>query len=227
MRTGLLLLPSRPTPALVELGVRAEALGYDDLWVADERFFREAYTVLGLIAARTRRIRLGPGVTDPYSRHPALTAMAVATLDVYRSADKSRKFDPTGTPLAFVFRRILEECTTVDEAEQLLKSEHATTWMNLVVCDRDDAAVFEITPDRVGSSGHPTSVGTVARIGIVRPLRAKDQGIEKVPSGWRRALTTGRHVRRIGSSHSRTTPLREPRPMSAGAGTRRPVKVTS
>ena len=40
--------------------------------------------------------------------------------------------------------------TTVDEAEQLLKSEHATTWMNLVVCDRDDAAVFEITPDRVG-----------------------------------------------------------------------------
>ena len=81
MRTGLLLLPSRPAPALVELGVRAEALGYDDLWVADERFFREAYTVLGLIAARTRRIRLGPGVTDPYSRHPALTAMAVATLD--------------------------------------------------------------------------------------------------------------------------------------------------
>jgi hypothetical protein len=75
--------------------------------------------------------------------------LAVATLDVYRSADKSRKFDPNGTPLAFVFRRILEECTTVDEAEQLLKGEHATTWMNLAVCDRDEGAVFEITPDRV------------------------------------------------------------------------------
>ena len=81
MRTGLLLLPSRPAGELVELAVRAEALGYDDLWVADERFFREAYTILGLIAARTSRIRLGPGVTDPYSRHPALTAMALATLD--------------------------------------------------------------------------------------------------------------------------------------------------
>jgi 5,10-methylenetetrahydromethanopterin reductase len=81
MRTGLLLLPSRPAAELVEIAVRAEALGYDDLWVADERFFREAYTVLGLIAARTRRVRLGPGVTDPYSRHAALTAMAIATLD--------------------------------------------------------------------------------------------------------------------------------------------------
>jgi 5,10-methylenetetrahydromethanopterin reductase len=81
MRTGLLLLPSRPASELVEIAVRAEALGYDDLWVADERFFREVYTVLGLVAARTSRIRLGPGVTDPYSRHPALTAMAIATLD--------------------------------------------------------------------------------------------------------------------------------------------------
>jgi 5,10-methylenetetrahydromethanopterin reductase len=81
VRTGLLLLPSRPAAELVETAVRAEALGYDDLWVADERFFREVYTVLGLIAARTSRIRLGPGVTDPYSRHAALTAMAIATLD--------------------------------------------------------------------------------------------------------------------------------------------------
>jgi 5,10-methylenetetrahydromethanopterin reductase len=81
VRTGLLLLPSRPAGELVEIGIRAEALGYDDLWIADERFFREAYTLLGLIAARTSRIRLGPGVTDPYSRHAALTAMAIATLD--------------------------------------------------------------------------------------------------------------------------------------------------
>jgi isopenicillin-N N-acyltransferase like protein len=76
--------------------------------------------------------------------------LAVATLDVYRSADKSRKFNSAGTPLAFVFRRILEECATVDEAEQLLKSEQPTTWMNLAVCDRRSGAVFEITPDRIG-----------------------------------------------------------------------------
>lgn len=75
--------------------------------------------------------------------------LTVATLDVEASADGSRKFNPQGTPLAFVFRRILEECENADEAEQLLRSENATTWMNLAVCDRDGGAIFEITPDNV------------------------------------------------------------------------------
>ncbi|MBI1845703.1 MAG: LLM class flavin-dependent oxidoreductase [Candidatus Rokubacteria bacterium] len=81
MRTGLLVLPSRPARELADLAAHAEALGYDDFWVADERFFREVYSVLTLAATRTTRMRLGPCVTDPFSRHPALTAMAIATLD--------------------------------------------------------------------------------------------------------------------------------------------------
>src|SRR5207245_1509936 len=36
---------------------------------------------LTLCALRTRRRQLGPCLTDPSSRHPALTAMAIATLD--------------------------------------------------------------------------------------------------------------------------------------------------
>lgn len=81
MRTGLLLLPSRPARDLAALAARAEALGYDDLWLADERFFRDVYACLATCALATHRIRLATGVTDPYSRHPALTAMAIATLD--------------------------------------------------------------------------------------------------------------------------------------------------
>lgn len=81
LRTGLLLLPNRPARELATLAQTAEALGYDDLWLADERFFREVYACLACCALATSRIRVGPGVTDPYSRHPALTTMAVATLD--------------------------------------------------------------------------------------------------------------------------------------------------
>ena len=47
----------------------------------DERFFREVYSGLTLAAVHTRNIKLGTMVTDPYTRHPALTAMAIATLD--------------------------------------------------------------------------------------------------------------------------------------------------
>ena len=81
LTTGLLLLPARPARELATLAQRAEALGYDDLWLADERFFRDVYTCLAACALPTSRIRLATGVTDPYSRHPALTAMAIATLD--------------------------------------------------------------------------------------------------------------------------------------------------
>src|SRR5262249_38362456 len=81
LTTGVLLLPTYPADRLVELARRAERLGYDYLWLADERFFREVYASLTLCALRTERLKLGPCVTDPYSRHPALTAMAIATLD--------------------------------------------------------------------------------------------------------------------------------------------------
>jgi 5,10-methylenetetrahydromethanopterin reductase len=37
---------------------------------------------LGLIAAATERIALGPGVTNPATRHPAVTASAAATLQL-------------------------------------------------------------------------------------------------------------------------------------------------
>jgi 5,10-methylenetetrahydromethanopterin reductase len=81
LRTGLLILPAYDPARLVDLAALAEDTGYDDFWLADERFFREVYACLALCAQRTHRIRLGPCVTDPYSRHPALTAMAMATLD--------------------------------------------------------------------------------------------------------------------------------------------------
>jgi 5,10-methylenetetrahydromethanopterin reductase len=51
------------------------------VWLADERFHREVYTCLAQLAAHTSKVLLGPCVTDPFSRHPALTAMAIATLD--------------------------------------------------------------------------------------------------------------------------------------------------
>ena len=65
----------------MEVAKLAEATGYDHFWLADERFFREVYGSLTLVAHHTSRITVGTCVTDPYSRHPALTAMAIATLD--------------------------------------------------------------------------------------------------------------------------------------------------
>jgi hypothetical protein len=77
--------------------------------------------------------------------------LSLATLDVMSTADGSPPFDPSGTPLFLTFRRILEECTTVAEAEKLLKAAKRTTLMNLSVCDAaGTGVVFELTPKSVG-----------------------------------------------------------------------------
>jgi 5,10-methylenetetrahydromethanopterin reductase len=81
MRYGLLLLGEHAPDRLLTLARFAEAHNFENLWYADEKFFRDPYVSLTYLAQHTERIRLGTCVTDPYTRHPALTAMAMGTLD--------------------------------------------------------------------------------------------------------------------------------------------------
>lgn len=81
MTLGLLIAGHSEASALADLAVFVEDLGFTHVCVADERFYREVYSLLTVMAMRTRTITLGPCVTDPYSRHPALTAAAIYTLD--------------------------------------------------------------------------------------------------------------------------------------------------
>jgi alkanesulfonate monooxygenase SsuD/methylene tetrahydromethanopterin reductase-like flavin-dependent oxidoreductase (luciferase family) len=80
-KVGVLTLAAYPQRRLMEYARRAEELGFGCFWYADERLYHETYVGLTACALATTRIRLGPAVTDPYSRHPALTAMAISSLD--------------------------------------------------------------------------------------------------------------------------------------------------
>lgn len=69
---------------LLKLAERAEALGYDSVWVGDSVLARprhEPITLLAGVAARTRRVKLGTAVLLPALRNPVLLAHQVATLD--------------------------------------------------------------------------------------------------------------------------------------------------
>lgn len=81
VRFGLLLLPER----MVDVGplaARAEELGFDLLGIGDSQsLFRDAYVSLTVAALHTSRIRLGPTVTNPLTRHWAVTANAIASID--------------------------------------------------------------------------------------------------------------------------------------------------
>ena len=61
--------------------VEAERLGYRRAWCYDSpALYPDVWMVLGLAAARTERIGLGPGVLVPSLRHPMVNAAAVAGL---------------------------------------------------------------------------------------------------------------------------------------------------
>ncbi len=80
LTVGLGLLGDRVLPTLVRTAAAAECGGFDAIWVPDERFFRDTYATLTAVASATKKVRLGPCVTDAFVRHPALTAMAIGTL---------------------------------------------------------------------------------------------------------------------------------------------------
>jgi hypothetical protein len=74
-----------------------------------------------------------------------------------QSKDKSG-FNWKGTPLVLAFRRVLEECATVSEAEKLLRGMPRTTSACMTVCDANGGAVFEMTPANLAVRRAPEGV---------------------------------------------------------------------
>lgn len=75
-------IPGVTVAEMVEWGREGERLGYAKCWAADQGLdTRDVFVTLTAIAQQTSAVRLGTGITNPYSRHPAVTAASIATLD--------------------------------------------------------------------------------------------------------------------------------------------------
>ena len=81
MKFDVAILATESLPDVVRQVQLAERLGYDTAWITDSHLVcRELWVTLAACATATSRIRLGPGVTVPHSRHVSVTASAIATL---------------------------------------------------------------------------------------------------------------------------------------------------
>ncbi len=84
LRFGYFLVPDAAAP-LLDTAVEAERRGLDYVAVQDhpyQRRFVDAFVLLSMIAARTRRIGVFPDVANLPLRPPAVLAKAAASLDV-------------------------------------------------------------------------------------------------------------------------------------------------
>lgn len=77
---GINIIPEMQVSEILELIHAAEEIGYTHCLVADEGITPDVYVTLGAAAKLTTKIIIGP-VTNGYTRHPAVTAVATATLN--------------------------------------------------------------------------------------------------------------------------------------------------
>ena len=78
---GIEFVPSEPYWKTTFYAIQAEKRGFDYLWITDHFNNRNVYVTLTAAALHTEKIRLGPGVTNPYLINPVITAQAVASLN--------------------------------------------------------------------------------------------------------------------------------------------------
>ena len=78
------VLPHGPIERTAELARFAETLGYERCWVYDEGLAAsDVYVTLAAVATATASLEVGPGITNPYTRHAGVTAGAIAALDEF------------------------------------------------------------------------------------------------------------------------------------------------
>jgi probable F420-dependent oxidoreductase len=174
------IMSGRPeTGPLLTMAERAEAAGFDSVWIGDSITARprhEPLTLMAAIAALTRRVKIGTGVLLPALRSPVVLAHVVGTLDriaegriilgVGIAADTPairREFAAAGVPWDRRVGRFLE---TLEICRALWRGDHVSFSGKHFTLD--DVSV-EPKPQRpggppiwIGGSG-PTALREAAR----------------------------------------------------------------
>jgi probable F420-dependent oxidoreductase len=82
MDFGVVLQNDPPAARVVELARQAELLGFTHVWTFDSHLlWQEPYVVYSQILANTRKVTVGPMVTNPATRDWTVTASLFATLN--------------------------------------------------------------------------------------------------------------------------------------------------
>lgn len=106
---GIFILQDAPWPTLRERARRAEAMGFDTIWVADhfvnpyapKADWFDGWTLLAALAATTTSIRLGTLVASITLRHPVLLAREAMTVDHVSGGRLELGIGPAGAPFDY------------------------------------------------------------------------------------------------------------------------------
>jgi 5,10-methylenetetrahydromethanopterin reductase len=84
MKFGIATMPSNSADEYAQMAKLAEIYGFDDVWVPDEspsHPYRDVIVTLTVIALKTKKVKIGTCVCNPYTRNPVLLAVALASVN--------------------------------------------------------------------------------------------------------------------------------------------------
>jgi 5,10-methylenetetrahydromethanopterin reductase len=131
MRLALYLQDKHPIPEAIEYVRYAEQRGFEAVWQAESRLVRDAIVPMAAFAATTRRIKIGSGVINNWTRNAALIAATFSTLDDL-APDRmicglGVWWEPLATKVGVSRRKpLLAMRETVDVVRRLLAMEKVT-----------------------------------------------------------------------------------------------------
>ena len=83
MRVGLCFDGFYSIQEMIELARLADDTGMESLWMSDHLCFRDSLTTSMALLAATKTIKVAPAPMSPYSRHPIISAMSIATMEEF------------------------------------------------------------------------------------------------------------------------------------------------
>ncbi len=139
MKFGITIKPDMAVERIVSLTRQAEAAGFEYGWIFDSHvLWLEPYPMLTLMAANTKRMRLGPCVTNPAVRDLTVTSSLFATLNLISggrmqlgiecsaSSPAEKKSTTKASPHGFPGPRDLHRCGLLDTDQKFWISRDAS-----------------------------------------------------------------------------------------------------
>lgn len=117
-----------PLTRIGEIAAVVEDLGFSGLWIQDNPLTtKDPYMALTIAALKTKKIALGPGVSNPITRHPSVIVNSIFSLDQLSEGRAVLGLGNGGPALVRAFgqspRRIVEFRQDLIEIRSLLRGE--------------------------------------------------------------------------------------------------------
>ncbi len=211
---GLALFSNEPIDKTAELAKQAETLGFKNLWIPDEKFFRDPYCTMTVCSQVTKKIRIGIGITDPYTRRLPFTASSIATVNEISQGRAMLGIGAGGAGLKSMGLNRTNPVKTIRDAVTILRallSGEAVSWKSDTITLADAKINFTSgsIPIYVGAYGPKTlqmageiADGVLLGSGAGASPASIAYASEQIKAGARKAKRDPESIERVSWVHS-------------------------